>query len=72
MCYQQIGKPTTAALQHRYPYLICYHHLEKLSHSLSTYSDNNDQHLSNLINMVKSIGAAIRKTHLLKLKKSFI
>ena len=37
-------------------------HLAKLSHSVGRYSDNNDQHLTNLINMAKNIGAAIHET----------
>ena len=64
-------KPTAAPLQHQYPYLICYHHLAKLSRLPSTYSDKNNQHLTNLINMVKNIGAAIPETRLLKFKKTF-
>ena len=46
-------------------------HLAKLSHSVGRYSDNNDQHLTNLINMAKNIGAAIHETHVLKFKKKF-
>ena len=68
MCCKKAG---TAAPQQRYLYLICYHHLTRLSHSLSTYSDNNDQHLTNLINMAEDIGAAIRVTPLLKFKTNF-
>ena len=64
-------KQTTAALQHRYLYLICYHHLAKLFHSLSTNSDNNDQYLTNSINMAKNTGAAIHVTRLLKYKTKF-
>ena len=64
-------KPTTAALQHQYLYLICYHHLPKLFHLLYTYSDNNDQHLTNSINMAKNIGEAIHVTPLLKFKTKF-
>ena len=64
-------KPTIAALQHRYLYLICYHHLAKLFHSLSTYSDNNDQYLTNSINMAKNTGAAIHVTPFLKFKTKF-
>ena len=48
-------KPTKAALQHQYLYLIWYHDLAEPFHSLSTYSDNNDQQLTNSINMAKNI-----------------